>query len=66
MRIPIPKQVEILHKNLAKVFKYQVNTLTLNDEGRIYVIIEPSDGYLKGGRYPLSITFDYICLISAR
>jgi ubiquitin-conjugating enzyme E2 M len=59
MRIPIPKQVEILHKNLAKVFNYQVNKLTLNDDGSIYVIIEPSDGYWKGGRYPISITFPY-------
>jgi ubiquitin-conjugating enzyme E2 M len=57
MKISIPKQVAVLQRNIVKVFNYQVNTLTLNDDGSIYVVIEPSDGYWKGGRYPFSISF---------
>lgn len=57
MKISIPKQVAVLQQNIVKAFNYQVNTLTLNDDGSIYVVIEPTDGYWKGGRYPFSISF---------
>ena len=57
MKISIPKQVAVLQRNLVKVFDYQVNTLTLDDDGSIYVVIEPSDGYWKGGRFQFKIGF---------
>ena len=57
MKISIPKQVAVLQRNLVKVFDYQVNTLTLDDYDNIYVVIEPSDGYWKGGRFPFKIEF---------
>ena len=57
MNISIPKQVAVLQKNLVKVFNYQLNTLLYTEDGSIYLVIEPSDGYWKGGRYPFSIEF---------
>lgn len=57
MKISIPKQIALLQKNIVKIFNYQLSTLLYQEDGSIYLIIEPSDGYWKGGRYPFSIYF---------